>query len=429
MVDVKWVGREPANWYRCDAFVTIDCIRAAYGIPVGNTSQPGNELGIFETENMYDTADLNTFYSMFAPNVPQNTMPTLDSVDGGMAPVAQEDAGDESVLDFELAIPLVYPQKTILYQVDDPNRAGSTEGFQDTFLDALDKSFCTFRGGDNPTFDPVYPDPLPGGFNHTEMCGTYKPTNVISVSYGLPEGRYDRLYVHRTCQEYMKLGLAGTTVVIASGDAGVASDEGCFTNPQNDTLFAFTPDYPADCPYVTAVGATQFTAGEGVHGTQVVANNPNEGFSSGGGFSGFFEQPDYQVDAVQSYITNFAPTYPDGTYKKKGRAYPDVSAVGQSIVTWTGGRSLLGGGTSASTPIFASIITLINEQRLAVGKRPVGFVNPVLYAHPEAFQDITQGNNPGCGTQGFDAATGWDPASGLGTPKFAALLKVFMDLP
>jgi tripeptidyl-peptidase-1 len=59
----------------------------------------------------------------------------------------------------------------------------------------------------------------------------------------------------------------------------------------------------------------------------------------------------------------------------------------------------------------------------------VGFVNPVLYAHPEVFNDITQGSNPGCGTQGFSAAKGWDPVTGLGTPNYGALLEVFISQP
>ena len=48
----------------------------------------------------------------------------------------------------------------------------------------------------------------------------------------------------------------------------------------------------------------------------------------------------------------------------------------------------------------------INEARLAEGKGTVGFVNPVLYAHPEVLNDISNGTNPGCGTLGFAAIEG-----------------------
>ena len=85
--------------------------------------------------------------------------------------------------------------------------------------------------------------------------------------------------------------------------------------------------------------------------------------------------------------------------------------------------------TSASAPTVGSIISLINEQRIASGKKTVGFINPVLYANPSAMNDITSGNNPGCGTSGFSAVPGWDPVTGLGTPNYPALSKVFMALP
>jgi len=56
-------------------------------------------------------------------------------------------------------------------------------------------------------------------------------------------------------------------------------------------------------------------------------------------------------------------------------------------------------------------------------------LNPTFYAHPEAFNDITVGGNPGCGSDGFKAAPGWDPVTGLGTPNYQKLLKVVLSLP
>ena len=51
------------------------------------------------------------------------------------------------------------------------------------------------------------------------------------------------------------------------------------------------------------------------------------------------------------------------------------------------------------------------------------------YQNPQAFHDITVGNNPGCHTKGFSAVAGWDPVTGLGTPNFGALLEAFMAAP
>ena len=56
-----------------------------------------------------------------------------------------------------------------------------------------------------------------------------------------------------------------------------------------------------------------------------------------------------------------------------------------------GARSM--DGTSASTPAFASIISLLNEARDQAGKPPLGFLNPFLYANAAAFTDIVAGNN------------------------------------
>jgi tripeptidyl-peptidase-1 len=74
-------------------------------------------------------------------------------------------------------------------------------------------------------------------------------------------------------------------------------------------------------------------------------------------------------------------------------------------------------------------VTLLNEARIAAKKGPIGFLNPTLYAHPEAFHDITVGSNPGRGSDGFKAQPGWDPVTGLGSPDYTKLEKVFLSLP
>lgn len=111
-----------------------------------------------------------------------------------------------------------------------------------------------------------------------------------------------------------------------------------------------------------------------------------------------------------------------------GRGYPDVSAVGDNIVVFTMGAPTLIGGTSASCPVWAALLTRINDERLKAGKPTVGYVNPTLYKNPQAMHDITVGSNPGCNTNGFTASAGWDPVTGLGTPNYPALLKVFMSI-
>ncbi|KAK4506126.1 hypothetical protein PRZ48_004091 [Zasmidium cellare] len=101
--------------------------------------------------------------------------------------------------------------------------------------------------------------------------------------------------------------------------------------------------------------------------------------------------PDYQRDTVKTYLTNYQPSFGahptkhkrslgnnDGEYSRGGRAYPDLSAIGQDVRTYAGGDKDVAHGTSASAPVIAAILTRINEERLARGKSTVGFINPTI---------------------------------------------------
>ena len=152
-------------------------------------------------------------------------------------------------------------------------------------------------------------------------------------------------------------------------------------------------------------------------------------FSSGGGFSNVFARPSYQASAVSAFLqTGNLP--PAQNFNSTGRAFPDVAANGWNITVFVGGREGLEAGTSASAPIFASIVNRLNGERISAGKKPVGFLNPTFYKNPGAFNDITTGFNLGCNLKpAFNATAGWDPVTGLGTPNYAKLLAVFMALP
>ena len=71
----------------------------------------------------------------------------------------------------------------------------------------------------------------------------------------------------------------------------------------------------------------------------------------------------------------------------------------------------------------AAMVSLINDQLMAAGKPVLGFLNPFIYANPQAFTDVLSGNNPGCGTNGFSAGVVWDPVTGVGTPIFSEITK------
>jgi tripeptidyl-peptidase-1 len=103
------------------------------------------------------------------------------------------------------------------------------------------------------------------------------------------------------------------------------------------------------------------------------------------------------------------------------------------------GKTMVVGGTSASSPTFAGIVSLLtrndSEARLQAGKRQLGYLTPLLYSMAaDNFYDITVGSSRigNAGTrlsQGWDCVTGWDPVSGRGTPNFGRMLATVLALP
>lgn len=429
ILDINSVLAELAN---CNKHIVPDCLRVLYRIPFGITSNPKNSYGIVEyTPQAYLQGDLDLFFANFSKSQNQRT-PIFDSIDGGVLQTQVESFqyNGESDLDLEYAMTLVNPAKVTLYQAGDLVEGASFNNF----LDAIDGSYCTYKGGDDPTQDGIYPDTLsPNGYQGPENCGGFSATKVISTSYGYNEADLSPFYEMRQCDEYAKLGLAGTTILYSSGDYGVAGNRGQCIDPvtgayNNGTSGKFNPSFPGGCPYVTSVGATQIVPGASVTAPEEACETV---IFSGGGFSNVFALPDYQSNAVKGFFANHPPPYGADRFNnsQQTRGFPDVSANGANYVVAVDGKFSLVYGTSASSPTFGSVITLVNEARFDIGKGSVGFLNPVLYAHPEVLNDITAGGNQGCGTPGFTAVQGWDPVTGLGTPNFLKLAALYLLLP
>jgi tripeptidyl-peptidase-1 len=174
--------------------------------------------------------------------------------------------------------------------------------------------------------------------------------------------------------------------------------------------------------------------------------------TTGGGFSTYYEMPSWQKDAVDYYFKSVS-TQPASGYNPNGRAYPDIAYCGVDYQVVIGGLIFSIYGTSASAPVFAGMVTLINSIRLANGRPMIGFLNPTLYSvgynntvglpnqygANATFNDITSGHNSccfyngatpskaPCCNSGFYAATGWDPVTGWGSmnlPDFAQIFEV-----
>ncbi|KAK5165797.1 uncharacterized protein LTR77_008720 [Saxophila tyrrhenica] len=256
---------------------------------------------------------------------------------------------------------------------------------------------------------------------------------VISNSYGDHEDTVPERYATRVCNQIGMMGLRGRTILESSGDEGVGAV--CRSNSGSKAP-QFTPQFPGTCPYVTAVGGTQFL-------------DPEEAWNaSSGGFSFYFDRPWYQNAAVQTYLNQEISAETKKYYRSNGyvdfngRGFPDISAhsLYPDYLTVINGTAQPNGGTSAAAPIVAAIFALLNDARFRAGKPAMGFINPWLYnsAAGKALTDITTGAALGCaGTDlqnglkipgagiipfaTWNATVGWDPVTGLGTPDFQAL--------
>jgi len=242
--------------------------------------------------------------------------------------------------------------------------------------------------------------------------------------------------------DFMKLAAKGISIIFASGDSGSGyigqGPPSPFPPPTpspspSGKAGKLWPSWPAGSPWVTAVGATRLENDKVGTGAEAAVSKEDH-FGSGGGFSYNFDQPKYQATAVAAYLKEAAGSLPDqskATYNTTGRATPDVSALGTGYSVYVNGGVQKGiGGTSASAPVFAGIVSLLNESRIQAGKSALGFLNPFIYSNTDAFTDVVKGDNKigrgGMPQPGFVTAKGWDPVTGVGTPVFPKLLKAAM---
>jgi tripeptidyl-peptidase-1 len=242
---------------------------------------------------------------------------------------------------------------------------------------------------------------------------------IFSTSYGEDENSWSLEAATRLNTEFQKAGARGISLLYASGDEG--------PNCKNGT---FVPEGPGSSPYVTSVGGTQPNVYWPAPGGEKAV-----GLSSGG-FSNYWDMPDWQKDAVAKYLTqDDLPDQSKRAYNTSGRAYPDISAQAFNFVVVDHGIPEPGvAGTSCASPLAAGIFSLLNDLRMQAGKSSLGFLNPFIYENAASFNDITVGQSragPDCGlTQNvWPAKEGWDAVTGVGTPDYAKLAEAVSALP
>eukprot|EP01038_Epipyxis_sp_PR26KG_P008124 gene8124-11002_t len=297
----------------------------------------------------------------------------------------------------------------------------------------------------------------------TDIANEASPPTSNSVSWGAIEQTVDASVMTAFNNEALKVASMGVTIVVSSGDDGTASTDGTtcqcniysgssansakWTGSNTWSGYGYFPSFPATSPYVTAVGATM---GPEVGTEEIVCQSQLGGvITSGGGFSTYFKQPSWQTDAVNYYFSTLT-TAPAAGYNALGRAYPDISLIGVNYQVYIQGVIYQIYGTSASAPVFAAFVSLVNAARYDNGLTSIGFINPSLYLigmnttnaknngeqYNETFNDVTSGINNCCSSGsstsaqccsngGFTAGVGWDPATGWGSVNYDSFAAIF----
>ncbi|HYB69762.1 MAG TPA: S53 family peptidase, partial [Candidatus Bathyarchaeia archaeon] len=319
----------------------------------------GQCIGLIELGGGFKPADLATYFqSIGVSPAPQVVAVSVDH--GANAPGGGVNGPDgEVMLDIEVAGSIANGARIAVYFAPNTDRG---------FLDAIT----------------------------TAVHDTKNKPSVISISWGSAEASWTAQAMQAFDQAFQAAAAMGVTVCVASGDNGSSDGE---QDGQNHV------DFPASSPHALGCGGTRLAGSGSTITSEVVWNDGASGGATGGGVSAVFARPTWQS----------AAHVPTPGQKTGGRGVPDVAGDADPVSGYrvrVDGQNTVIGGTSAVAPLWASLVALVNQQK---GK-PVGFVNPSLYASPASLHDITSGNNGA-----YKAAPGWDPCTGLGSPNGAKL--------
>ena len=223
--------------------------------------------------------------------------------------------------------------------------------------------------------------------------------SVVSISWGGPEVGWSVQTIQAFEQVLQAAAALGVTICAAAGDS---RSGGGGSNAANNV------DFPASSVYVLACGGTKLDTSVAGQISETVWNDGSQGGATGGGVSGVFPVPAWQQHLTVTRANG-------GTAPLTGRGVPDVAGDADpesGYAVSVDGTPAVIGGTSAVAPLWAALVARIN----AASGRTLGWLNPVLYAHPSALRDIVKGNNGG-----YAAAPGWDACTGLGSPDGAKI--------
>jgi kumamolisin len=342
---------EPTPQIANQAPYLVNEIRKAYDADALQETGAGEKIAIV-IDTFPKTTDLTTFWSLNAINQSLNNIEFIQVVSGTLP----TPSGEES-LDVEWSSGIATGAKVRVYAVTETSFVNVDQAFQAIISDL-----------------PSQPE-----------------LHEVSISLGAGESQVAPAQLETDRQYFATMAAQNLTVFVSSGDEG--SDTGGFLQVS----------YFASDPSVTAVGGTSLFLST----CSGVTLSESAWSGSGGGVSGVFDRPAWQVGTG----------VPAGTK----RLVPDVASAADpntgSLVILNGALVQFG-GTSWSAPMWAGFGAMINEARQRVGLGPLGLLGPHIYPFlgTVAFQDITSGDNGA-----FSATIGYDLATGLGVPNVAAL--------
>jgi hypothetical protein len=272
----------------------------------------------------------------------------------------------------------------------------------------------------------------------TAVANMPNPPQVWSMSYGAYETEVSTSTKNAFTTQMIKLGTMGVTVLASTGDDGAPG----YYARGDSSKCGYGPMFPASHPYITAVGGTNGPQ-QSLPEVACVAGSNSATITTGGGFSKFYSTPSFQTDQVASYfaLANSGSNPPVSGYNAGGRGFPDVSLIAAQYQIIVNGQTQTVDGTSASAPVFAGFVSLVNYNRKTSGYSTMGWLNPFLYQYSSSFvNDITSGANKcsriydsgsglkTCCAQGFSALGGWDPVTGLGSVNYDSFLSTSMSV-
>jgi kumamolisin len=337
-------------------------VATLYDFPTSGDGS-GQCIGIIELGGGYRDAEVAAYFANLGIDGPTVLSVSVDGADN--SPDGDPNSADaEVLLDIEVAGAVAPGARIVVYFA--PN---SDRGFTDAITAAA--------------FD-----------------GVNKPS-VLSISWGNAESNWTAQGIQAMDQALTAAAALGITACVASGDSG--SSDGVGDGQAH-------VDFPASHPHVLGCGGTELLAANGAIASEMAWNDSSG--ATGGGVSDVFGLPGYQAGA------GIPPSANPGN--RTGRGVPDVAGNADPLTGYqilVDGQNIVVGGTSAVAPLWAGLIALVNEQ-LA---EPVGFFNPLLYEQVvdegDGVTDVTGGGNGA-----YQAGSGWDACTGLGTPRGESLL-------